>query len=181
MSLLKRLLTMILALTALTSASTLPMPLSDSTLTPRQLSATKSCESALPTATNTPNTPDIPTYSTETLYNLSKSFLDAFIYPADAAQAASINSTLLAEDVHGRVDVTRDFIGRELNTEYLFGLFAGIRNPPTPDFFTLLGTPLRYELIHWAATGNVVSLANVVFLEVPALGNATFPFEIDLW
>lgn len=33
-------------------------------------------------------------------------------------------SGLLAEDVQGRVDITRTFDGRELNTAYLFGLFA---------------------------------------------------------
>ena len=71
------------------------------------------------------------------------------------SQARAINSSLLADDVQGRVDVTRTFNGRELNTEYLFGLFANIAD--NPGQITLLGVPLSYEILHFAANQNIVS------------------------
>ena len=63
----------------------------------------------------------------------------------------SFKSSLLAEDVQGRVDITRTFDGRELNTEYLFGLFA---NLATSAGFSLLGVP---ETTHFAASQNIAS------------------------
>src|ERR1700736_3434432 len=44
-------------------------------------------------------------------------FADAFMYPNNTVQANMINSTLFAESVQGRVDMTTTFDGRELNTE----------------------------------------------------------------
>ena len=44
-------------------------------------------------------------------------FADAFMYPNNTAEASKINSTLFAENVQGRVDLTSTFEGRELNTE----------------------------------------------------------------
>ncbi len=70
-------------------------------------------------------------------------------------QAKSINSTIFAEDVQGRVDITRTFLGRELNTEYLFGLFANIA--ANKNEFTLLGYPTSYEITHFAASQNIAS------------------------
>ena len=46
-------------------------------------------------------------------------FADAFMYPNNTAEASKINSTLFAENVQGRVDLTSTFDGRELNTEAL--------------------------------------------------------------
>lgn len=73
----------------------------------------------------------------------------------DLTQAKSVNSTLLAEDCRGRVDVTRTFVGRELNTEYLFGLFANLADNPSE--FSLLGLPVKYEILHFAANQNIAS------------------------
>ena len=96
---------------------------------------------------------------------------------------ASINSTLLAEDVQGRVDTTRNFDGREINTEYLFGLFANLAtssNGPNafslfglfanlatsgndPNAFSLLGIPTSYEITHFAASENIASASTRYF------------------
>ena len=46
-------------------------------------------------------------------------FVDAFMYPNNTVEASKINSTLFAENVQGRVDLTSTFDGRELNTEVL--------------------------------------------------------------
>lgn len=97
-----------------------------------------------------------PVFTFNQLWDFNKKFLDNFIYPANVQVAKAINSTLLAEDVQGRVDVTRTFTGRELNTEYLFGLFANLAASSSGGV-TLLGVPLSYEILHFAASQNVVS------------------------
>lgn len=90
--------------------------------------------------------PLLPHRTVQSLHRFSADFL---------AQAKSVNSSLLAPDVQGRVDITRTFTGQELNTEYLFGLFANIA--ASPDEFTLLGVPLAYEITHFAASQNIAS------------------------
>ena len=87
---------------------------------------------------------------------------------------------MFSEDVLGRVDATRNFAGRELNTEYIYGLFAGSPATSAPDYFTLLGEPQRYDLTHWTGAGNVAAYSTVVYLKEP-LEEALVPFEIDVW
>ena len=101
------------------------------------------------------NSSSKPNFTFDELYNFQKKFLDNFIYPADQAQAKFINSSLLSEDCLGRIDITRTFEGRELNTEYLFGLFTNLA--ATPGSLSLLGVPVSYEILHFAANENVVS------------------------
>ncbi|KAL8706244.1 MAG: hypothetical protein Q9201_000681 [Fulgogasparrea decipioides] len=97
-----------------------------------------------------------PVFTFNQLWDFNKKFLDNFIYPANVKEAEAINSTLLAEDVQGRVDITRTFNGRELNTEYLFGLFANLA-AAKPGAISLLGVPLSYDILHFAANQNVAS------------------------
>lgn len=59
-----------------------------------------------------PKVKQTPSFTNKELYNMTKNFFDQFIYPANVKQTASINSTLFSEDVLGRVDVTRTFVGR---------------------------------------------------------------------
>ncbi|KAL8919467.1 MAG: hypothetical protein Q9208_006752 [Pyrenodesmia sp. 3 TL-2023] len=113
------------------------------------------------------------------LWDLQKRFLDNFIYPADIKQAQSINSTLLAENVQGRIDITRTFNGRELNTEYLFGLFANLATE-NPGAISLLGVPMSYEVLHFAANQNVASALTRFQFNFTAL-NLVVPVEIDTW
>ncbi|KAL2042776.1 hypothetical protein N7G274_004535 [Stereocaulon virgatum] len=120
-----------------------------------------------------------PHYSFDELFQLQKEFLDNFIYPANQVQAKSVNSSLLAPDVQGRVDITRTFTGQELNTEYLFGLFANIA--ASPDEFTLLGVPLAYEITHFAASQNIASASTRFNFSFPLLGNLIVPVEIETW
>lgn len=84
----------------------------------------------------------VPVFTFNELYDMTTHFFDQFVYPNNVIQAKSINSTLWAEDVVGRVDATRNFNGRELNTEYAFGLFSQIAL--NPGAFTLLGMPMSY-------------------------------------
>lgn len=119
--------------------------------------------------------PRQPSFTFEELFHLQNRFWKDFISPANAeqvnplsrlqtvrttvsnqqTQAKAINSTLLSEDVLGRIDITRNFKGRELNTEYLFGLFANLA--ASANSFSLLGVPSSYEITHFAANQNVAS------------------------
>ena len=96
-----------------------------------------------------------PNFSTDELYGMHTKFLDAFMAPNNAIEARKINSTLLATDVQGKIDVTRTFDGRELNTEYLFGLFANLAE--SPGSISLLGVPMSYEVLNFVGSGNVAS------------------------
>ncbi|KAL8818159.1 MAG: hypothetical protein Q9223_003142 [Gallowayella weberi] len=120
-----------------------------------------------------------PTFTVNQLWNLNKKFLDSFIYPANVKVARAINSTLLAEDVQGRVDITRTFDGRELNTEYLFGLFANLATAEV-GAISLLGIPLSYEVLHFAASQNIATALTRFQFNFTAL-NLVIPVEIDTW
>lgn len=119
--------------------------------------------------------PDRANFTFDELYKLQVRFWDNFVYN-NTAQTASINSTLIAPDCLGRVDVTRQFEGQELNTEYLFGLFAAVQNS---NDTTLLGFPVSYDIIHFTAKQDISSAATMVFFENNLLGG--FPIEIDTW
>ncbi|KAL8936128.1 MAG: hypothetical protein Q9216_005095 [Gyalolechia sp. 2 TL-2023] len=123
--------------------------------------------------------PSQPTFTFRQLWDFNKKFLDNFIYPADVKQAKAINSTLLAENVQGRIDITRTFNGRELNTEYLFGLFANLAEAG-PGAISLLGVPLSYEILHFAANQNIVTTLTRFQFNFTAL-NLMVPVEIDAW
>jgi hypothetical protein len=129
---------------------------------------------------NTTNTTNhqIPNFTSDHLYYLTNRFLQNHMYPLNIAQSESINSTLLSADILGRVDATRDYAGRELNTEYLFGLFANIAL--NPDAFTLLGYPVNYTFTRFLGQGNVVSFAAVVEYMLPVT-KTVIPQELDFW
>ncbi|KAK3637859.1 hypothetical protein LTR56_013462 [Elasticomyces elasticus] len=110
------------------------------------------------------------------LWSLHKEFWDAFMYPNNVAQAKRINSTLLASNVIGRVDITRVFTGQELNTEYLFGLFTG--QTLNAGAAALLGVPISYDIIHFAASSYVVSSQVVVNFN---LSTMVIPVEVGTW
>jgi len=65
----------------------------------------------------------------------------------------------------------------QLNTEYVFGLFAHI----TDTQFTLFGIPQAYNIVHFAAHENIVSVVVIVEFNVTSLGNRLGYSEIDLW
>ena len=73
-----------------------------------------------------------------------KNFADNYMAPRNAEVARTINSTLFAEDVFGTVDVSTDFDGRELSTEYVFGLFVNLDTDPTAP--AVLGIPRSYNV-----------------------------------
>lgn len=62
-----------------------------------------------------PKVKQTPSFSISELYNLTTVFWDAFMYPNNLAQSQSINSSIFAPDVLGRVDATRTFPGQEVS------------------------------------------------------------------
>lgn len=112
-------------------------------------------------------------FTFDELYKLQVRFWNNFVYN-NTEQASSINSTLIAPDCLGRVDVTRTFDGQELNTEYLFGLFANLKNHSSA---TLLGVPVSYNIIHFTANQDISTAATIVFFKNAFMD--VFPVEID--
>jgi hypothetical protein len=72
------------------------------------LSLVASKTTSKPTHTAAPIINDKPHFTYGELYKLLTKFWDNFLYPADVTQAKAINSTILAENVQGRMDATRD-------------------------------------------------------------------------
>ncbi|KAH8660044.1 hypothetical protein BX600DRAFT_467128 [Xylariales sp. PMI_506] len=105
-------------------------------------------------------------YTTEQLYDLTTNFWDNFMYPNNCAQSEAINSTLFSEDVLGRIDVTRDFVGVELNTEYIFGLFCNLQASST---FNVFGTPLNYTLTQFVGQGNLVANTVLIYFNISSV------------
>jgi hypothetical protein len=130
------------------------------------------------TTNTTTSSYQTPNFTSTHLYNLTNRFLQNHMYPLNIAQSLSINSSLLSPDILGRVDATRNYAGRELNTEYLFGLFANIAL--NPDAFTLLGYPVNYTFTRFLGSGNVVSFAAVVEYMSPVT-KTKVPQELDFW
>ena len=131
------------------------------------------------------------------LWKMQSTILDNILYPKNIWQSQRINSTLLAPQVRclndlstghadeqlahkvkGRVDATRTFDGAELNTEYLFGLWAYIAL--NPDATTLLGIPMSYEIVHFTANQNIASAAAIIDFHITMI-NMTLPIEVDIW
>ncbi|KAK3060205.1 hypothetical protein LTS18_009079, partial [Coniosporium uncinatum] len=118
-----------------------------------------------------------PRYTYTELWDLHKAFWDAFIYPNNLAEAAKVNSSIFASNALGRVDVTRTFDGAELNTEYVFGLFADLGET---DGFSLLGTPKTYKITKFAANENLVSSSVIIQFDF-RIFNRSVPVQIDTW
>lgn len=138
----------------------------------------KTTTSSVPAATLTPAINNKPDFSYDQLYKLNVNFWNNFLYPADVAEAQAINSTIFATDVKGRIDATRTFDGRELNTEYIFGLFANLA--ATSSSLSLLGVPISYEILKFSANKYVSSAATRVMFNISSL-NLVVPIEIDTW
>jgi hypothetical protein len=116
-------------------------------------------------------------FDAERLYALTVRFHQAFIYPNNLAEANKVNSTLFSENCQGNVDITRTFVGRELNTEYVFGAFARVGKT---NSLNLLGVPLSWNMTHWSGYQNTVTCAVTIQMHIPQL-NVALPLEIWSW
>lgn len=105
-----------------------------------------------------------------------QNFWNAFLNPNDKEEAKTIASKYFTWDCKGRITVTRDFEGSELNTEYIFGLFSDIN----PVLFRMIGVAKSSELQNFIFDDNkVVSTVTAEFLVEPF--NYTIPVQIDMF
>lgn len=70
---------------------------------------------------------------------------------------------------------TRTFVGRELNTEYVFGLFM------PSESLSIIGNPYQYEITQFAAVRNIASATALVHFAFPAFCNVSLPVAINTW
>ncbi|KAF9070240.1 hypothetical protein BDP27DRAFT_1220995 [Rhodocollybia butyracea] len=107
--------------------------------------------------------------------NAVQSLATAFTNPF-----AVVNGTLpspLADDVVGRIDVTTTFVGQELNTEYLFGLFAEGASVNTTQ---LIGTPSSYTIQSLVVEPPVLAVSLIANIDYPTV-DLSVPLQLDLF
>ncbi|KAL4894472.1 hypothetical protein BDV59DRAFT_200817 [Aspergillus ambiguus] len=115
-----------------------------------------------------------PSFTFYELWALENNFWTNFLYPANVKQINATDSSVFAENVQGRVDITRTFDGRELNNEYIFGLFS------QPDSVSLVGVPIAYNITQFVANQNIASATTVVTFNDTTMG-VIVPLAIDTW
>ena len=114
------------------------------------------------------------------LYNLTRRFFENMLVPNNLIELHGLNSTIFAEDITGRVSDSRKFLGRELNTEYVYGAFTGATVNTTRA--TLLGLPESTKTMRFAANVPDKSAFITEIMEFNiALLNQTIPVQIDVW
>ncbi|KAF8832371.1 hypothetical protein HHX47_DHR1001763 [Lentinula edodes] len=86
-------------------------------------------------------------------------------------------STPLSVDVVGRVDATTTFVGQELNTEYLFGLFLQGSDENTTQ---LIGTPRSVTIQSSVVEPPVAAVSYISEMAFPTV-NMTVPLQIDMF
>ncbi|PLN85321.1 hypothetical protein BDW42DRAFT_160883 [Aspergillus taichungensis] len=119
--------------------------------------------------------PAPPDFSFEDLWSMQHNFLDNFLYPANVEQINATDKSVFAENVQGRVDITGTFDGRELNNEYVFGIFS------QPERFGLFGAPLNYSITQFVGNENIASSTAVISFNMTSFGGVVYPVTLDTW
>ncbi|WVQ77240.1 hypothetical protein IAR50_006923 [Cryptococcus sp. DSM 104548] len=114
----------------------------------------------------------------EDYLNATENFVRQYLSPNNVQVADSINSTLFAENVTGTVDISTNFDGRELATEYLFGFFVGQAKDATDP--SPYGIPVSYTYSALMVQGPYVQASVKFGFYYPVL-NTTVPVQIDIW
>ncbi|KAK0441678.1 hypothetical protein EV421DRAFT_636920 [Armillaria borealis] len=97
-----------------------------------------------------------------------------FVNPAPIVEQG--NASTLADNVVGRIDITTNFVGQELNIEYLYGLFL---EGATANTTQLIPTPIRtvpQALVIEQPVAFVSFITDFLFSTV----NLTLPVQIDV-
>ncbi|RAK95706.1 uncharacterized protein BO80DRAFT_249267 [Aspergillus ibericus CBS 121593] len=113
-------------------------------------------------------------YTFNQLWSLTTHFWDNFLYPANTAHINPNDTTIFADNVQGRVDVTRTFSNRDLNNEYIFGLFS---QPSHPGIF---GVPIAYNITQFAATQDTAVSTTVITFNISTF-DLVIPGVITAW
>ncbi|KAL2859316.1 hypothetical protein BJX68DRAFT_261755 [Aspergillus pseudodeflectus] len=114
-------------------------------------------------------------FTFDELFLMQNSLWDHFLYPANLQQINATDTSVFAEDVQGRVDITRTFNGRELNNEYIFGLFSD------PEHLSLVGVPITYKITQFAANDNIASATTIFTFNATSFSNTLIPVTVDTW
>ncbi len=125
---------------------------------------------------NSSSIPSTNLTSTSQAQEFLTQFYQAFMNPGNAKEAKKINSTFFTDDCKGRVSLTRDFVGIELNTEYIFGLFSDI----TPVDFKMIGVGKSFKIVDFISNGNKAASSTIIDFYVQKI-NFTIPVQIDMW
>ncbi|KAJ7500100.1 hypothetical protein FB451DRAFT_1207483 [Mycena latifolia] len=110
-----------------------------------------------------------------------KQYSTDWSFPRVVDIANTVNYSALDPNVVGRVDITNTFVGAELNTEYLFGMFSSFGN----DLHTsLIGVPLNQTISQLVVQGNTVFTSLIVTFNwtveiIPVQFNVAFMFNDD--
>ncbi|PBK75174.1 hypothetical protein ARMSODRAFT_509260 [Armillaria solidipes] len=111
--------------------------------------------------------------STETYILTLLQFGNDFIDPAPIVEQGKVST--LADNVIGRVDVTTNFVGRELNIEYIYGLFLEGSKANTTQ---LIPTPVGFTPQALVIEQPVVFVSFIVNFSFPTV-DLTLPLQID--
>ncbi|KAL3444317.1 hypothetical protein BJX65DRAFT_320088 [Aspergillus insuetus] len=114
-------------------------------------------------------------FTFDELWAFQNSLWEQFLYPANLQQINATETSVFTEDVQGRVDITRTFDGRELNNEYIFGLFSD------PEHLSLVGVPTTYKITQFAANENIASATTIFTFNATSFNNTLVPVTIDTW
>ncbi|BAE57592.1 unnamed protein product [Aspergillus oryzae] len=147
--------------------------------------------SCLPAIIAAANPPDL---GFDKLWSLENNIWTNFLYPANLKQINATDDSVFTEDVRskpqprvpylcidtnrnkvqGRVDITRTFPGRELNNEYIFGLFS------QPESLSLTGVAINYTITQFVANQNMASATTVITFNSTSFG-VLLPLTVDSW
>ncbi|KAE8379999.1 hypothetical protein BDV26DRAFT_152215 [Aspergillus bertholletiae] len=117
---------------------------------------------------------DPPDLGFDRLWSLENNIWTNFLYPANLKQINATGDSVFTEDVQGRVDITRTFPGRELNNEYIFGLFS------QPESLSLTGVAINYTITQFVANQNMASATTVITFNSTSFG-VLLPLTVDSW
>ncbi|KAJ6478540.1 hypothetical protein C8R47DRAFT_1138738 [Mycena vitilis] len=100
-------------------------------------------------------------------------------FPRVVDIANTVNYSALDPNVVGRVDITNTFVGAELNTEYLFGMFSAFGSD---THTSLIGVPLNQTISQLVVQGNTVFTSLIVTFNwtveiIPVQFNVAFMFN----
>ncbi|KAK0202087.1 hypothetical protein DFS33DRAFT_1047010 [Desarmillaria ectypa] len=112
--------------------------------------------------------------SLETYIAAVNKFGADFVNPAPIVEQG--NASTLADNVVGRIDITTNFVGQELNIEYLYGLFL---EGATANTTQLIGTPVTTAPQALVVEQPVVYVSFITDLLFSTV-NLTLPIQIDV-
>jgi hypothetical protein len=131
-----------------------------------------------PCPTPPPSGADDPNYKQKLGWFLR--FADAFMYPNNTIEAAKINSTLFAENIQGRVDLTSTFDGRELNTEVFPPPCSRLTCSISLDYFRRLRVKLPLEYSIFLVFQRIILSLDLQRQEIKSLVPLSFPISIKV-